>query len=321
MALSSFPDPWKLEKVNAIFKKGSPADVFNYRSISLLSIPSKLLESQIRSLIDNHLNSCGMNSCGTKSCKQWGFTKGLSTEGMLISMTEKWTITIDNGQTVGAVFIDFQKAFDTVHHDILSYKLNAIGISGSLHEWLMSFLFNRCQFTDVNDCRSAIDFVYYGVSQGSLLGPRLYNIYVNDLPDHTDSGDLYMYADDTTVYCIGPNVNQVISSLNETMKQVLMWSVNNRLTIHPIKTEAMILKKSAFVGPLRPLHFGVGLINLVDSTTCLGLKIDPRLSWSVHIDSVKKHVTQKVGALKRMRILPKQSLEEIYFKSIIPSVK
>ena len=82
--------------------------------------------------------------------------------------------------------------------------------------------------------------------------------------------------------------------------------------------KAMILKKSAFVGPLPPLYFGTGLINLVDSY--LGVKIDNRLSWSVHIDSVKKHFTQKVGALKRMRILPKQSLEEIYFKSIIPSV-
>lgn len=82
----------------------------------------------------------------------------------------------------------------------------------------------------------------------------------------------------------------------------------------------MILKKSAFVVPLPPLYFGTGLINLVDSTTCLGVKIDNRLLWSVHIDSVKKHFTQKVGPLKRMKILPKKSLEEIYFKSLIPSI-
>ena len=104
------------------------------------------------------------------------------------------------------------------------------------------------------------------------------------------------------------------------MKQVLLCSVKNRLTIHPIKTEAMILKKSTVVGLLLSLYFGTGLIDMVDSTTCLGLKIDNGLSWSVDIDSVKKHFIQKVGALKRMGILPKQSLEEIYFKSIIPSV-
>ena len=129
-----------------------------------------------------------------------------------------------------------------------------------------------------------------------------------------------MYADDTTVYCIGQNVDKIIPALNEKIKQVLMWSFKNRLNNRPIKTEAMILRKSAFDGPLPPLYFGAGLINLVDCTTCLAVKVDNRLSWSLHIDSVKKHFTQKVGALKKMRILPKQSLEEIYFKSIIPSV-
>ena len=129
MTQSSFPNTWKIAKVNAIFKKGNPADVSNYRPISLLSIPSKLLESQICNIIDTHLNSCGI-----KSCKQWGFSKGLSTEGMLTSMTEGWKTAIDNGLTAGAVFIDFQKAFDTVPHYILSHKLHAIGISGSLHE-------------------------------------------------------------------------------------------------------------------------------------------------------------------------------------------
>ena len=99
-----------------------------------------------------------------------------------------------------------------------------------------------------------------------------------------------------------------------------MWSVRNQLTIHPIKTDAMIIRKTSYVGPIPPLYFNTGHIDFVSYTTCLGVKIDNKLTWSVHIDSVKKHFTQKVGALKRMRILPKKVLEEIYFKSIIPSV-
>ena len=111
---------------------------------------------------------------------------------------------------------------------------------------------NRHQFTEVNYCKSTSGYVRYGVPQGWLLGPRLYTICVNDLPDHVDSGDKYLYADDTTVYCISPTVDHALSSLNKTLKQILMWSNRNHLTIHPIKTEAMILRKSAFIGPLPP---------------------------------------------------------------------
>ena len=107
----------------------------------------------------------------------------------------------------------------TVPHDILSYKLHAIGISGSIYEWLMSYLSNRRQFTEVN--KVATDLVHNGVPHGSLLGRRLYTIYVNDLPDYIDSGDLYMYVDDTTVYCICQNADQVITALNEKKKKKL----------------------------------------------------------------------------------------------------
>ena len=114
----------------------------------------------------------------------------------------------------------------------------------------MSYSSNRRQFTEVNNCKSTSGYVRYGVPQGSLLGQGLYTIHVTDLPDHVDSGDIYLYADDTTVYCIGPTIDHVLSSLNKILKQFLMWSTRNHLTTHPIKTEAMILRKCAFIGPL-----------------------------------------------------------------------
>ena len=180
---------------------------------------------------------------------------------------------MDKGHIVGAVFIDFQKAFDTVSHEILSLKLNAVGISGPLHQWLMNYLFDRYQFTEINNKRSALLPIKFGVPQGSLPGPRLYTIYTNDLPNQVKDGSTMMYADDTTLYTIGSSIDQVISSLNVMTSQISKWSSLNKLTFHPLKTEAMILAKQQFIGPLQPLHFGSGFVKLVNSTSCLGVTI------------------------------------------------
>ena len=313
--LNKFPDIWKQAKIIPVYKKGSFSDVSNYRPISLLSISGKLLESQICSIIDSHLQACNL-----LSEHQWGFRKGLSSEDLLLVMTEKWKLAMDKGQIVGAIFIDFQKAFDTVSHEILSLKLNAVGISGPLHQWLMNYLFDRYQYTEINNKRSALLPIRFGVPQGSLLGPRLYTIYTNDLPNQVKDGLAMMYADDTTLYTIGSSIDQVISSLNVIMSQISKWSSLNKLTIHPSKTEAMILAKQQFIGPLQPLHFGPGFVKLVNSTSCLGVTIDNKLSWHSQVDVVKASFSKKIGALRRMSYLPKLTLEEIYFKTIIPSI-
>lgn len=125
-------------------------------------------------------------------------------------MTEKWKLAMDKGQILGAIFIDFQKAFDTVSHEILSFKLHAVGISGPLHQWLMNYLFDRYQYTEINSKRLALFSIKYGVPQGSLLGPKLYTIYTNDLPNQGEDGLAMMYADDTTLYTIGSSIDQVI---------------------------------------------------------------------------------------------------------------
>ena len=174
----------------------------------------------------------------------------VSTEDLLLVMTEKWKLAMDKGQIVGAIFIDFQKAFDTVSHEILSLKLNAVGISGPLHQWLMNYLFDRYQYTEINNKRSALLPIELSVRQGSLLGLRLYTIYTNDLPNQVKDGLAMMYADDTTLSTIiGSSIDQVISSLNVMMSQISKWSCLNKLIIHPSKTEAMILAKQQFIGP------------------------------------------------------------------------
>lgn len=313
---SRFPTMWKLARVSAIFKKGNSLDPANYRPLSMLSLPGKLLESQFCSILDNHLQMHNIYSDN-----QWGFRKGRSTETLLLSMTERWRMALDNNKVIGAIFIDYRKAFDTVSHELLPHKLQAAGIMGNSYSWLLDYLNNRSQYTVVNGSKSATKNIRYGVPQGSLLGPRLYSIYVNDLPDAVSAdGVVEMYADDTTAYCIGDNVDTVILLLNSVLKQICKWSKRNRLSIHLGKSEAMLISTSSFTGPLQELSYNSNSMEFVTSTRCLGVDIDCKLSWSRHIENLCKSYSKKLGALKRMSRLPSRTLEEIYFKTVLPGI-
>ena len=184
---------------------------------------------------------------------------------------------MDNRQVVGVVYIDFQKAFDTVSHTILRYKLEAIGITGDLLNWMISYLTNRKQFAIINGCTSQTKNVCCGVPQGSLLWPRFFSNYVNNLPDAVNEGELAMYADDTTLSVIGDNVEVVIDKLNKA--SINLWCRNNKLTIHTGKSEAMIFSHKLFCGPLKPVMLGNKVLDFVTETKCLGIIFDNQLSW------------------------------------------
>ena len=115
----------------------------------MLCIPGKLLGSQACRVLEDHLEECNI-----LSSRQWGFRKNRSTEGLLLSLTERWKRALDEGKILGVVFIDFQKAFDTVSHEVLSYKLQAVGIAGNLHQWIMDYLSGRTQYTEINGTKS-----------------------------------------------------------------------------------------------------------------------------------------------------------------------
>ena len=253
---------------------GVQSEISNYRPLSMLSIPGKsyLKVMLVRSL-DDHLDADEL-----LSDKQWGFRKGRSIEGLLMRLTENWKREIDDGKIAGAVFIDFKKAFDTVPHEVLSYKLQAVEITGNLHQWIMDYLSERTQYTEINVSRSETAQVKYGVPQGSQLGPCLYSVDINDFQKSVDADDLSMFADDTNVYCIGTSAEEVVDKLNIIMEQVHTWCVENKLTVHPGRCEAMLLMKTPFIGPLQPLNYGSEYIKFVATSTCLGVVIDQKLS-------------------------------------------
>jgi len=156
--------------------------------------------------------------------------------------------------------VDFRKAFDTVDHTILQQKLQAVGISGNLYDLLK----NRHQFAYINGASSKIRIVEYGVPPGSLLGPRLFKIYVNDLARSVKEGWRFLFADDTTIYYIGDNVESVVDSLNRIASELYQWCIENKLTVNTDKTEAMLITAKPFVGPLRKLGFGNDDIKFVN---------------------------------------------------------
>ena len=165
-----FPSRWKQAKVKCLHKKGSTLECGNYRPVSLLSIPGKLLENVISQQLDSFLHDNNLITLN-----QWGFRKGGSPELLLLSITEQWRL--DESKVIGVIFIDFQKAFDCVNHTALAGKLHSTGISGSFYKWLLDYLQNRKQFVTLNGSNSELMEIVTGVPQGSLLGPRLYSIY------------------------------------------------------------------------------------------------------------------------------------------------
>ena len=205
---ASFLSSWKLSRVNPIFKKGSPTDVNNYRPISLLSIPGKILEDVVCDALNSHMDIHGL-LCH----KQWGFRKNYSTESLLLHLTEAWRNALDKGPKVGVLFIDFRKAFDTVNHTILLEKLKAIGVSGDLLSWLDDYLSARKQFVQLSGFQSKQKTITYAVPQGSILGRKLFSIFVNDLPESITGGNVFMFADDTTIYTIGKDIDNIILKL------------------------------------------------------------------------------------------------------------
>ena len=194
----------------------------------------------------------------------------------------------------------------------------ALGFSGSTLEWIRDYLKDRKQFAVVNVCKSQLNAVKCGIPQGSLLGRRLFSF--NDLPDQIKEGEIDMYADDTTLFYIGPSVDVVCDALNRVLGDVHNWC-RNKLTIHSGKSEVTVLNRNSFCGPLKPVILGDRILSYVNSSVCLGVVIDSRLSWQPQITAVcTKSFSRKVKNLTQLRVLPRRVLEAIYFRSIVPRV-
>ena len=223
------PDSWKLAKVTSLFKSGSHLDSNNYRPIAVLPILSKILERHIHIYLLEYLNKYELIHSF-----QSGFRQKHSCEFALIHMVDKWLEAISYGQLTGALFIDFRKAFDLVDHEILIRKLKLYNLHDAALKWFNSYLFDRQQFVSVGRAYSSKLSISHGVPQGSILGPILFILFINDLPLCCNSSvNIDLYADDTTISASNKFVHEIKSNLQSACNEISSWcSQNNiRLTV------------------------------------------------------------------------------------------
>ena len=304
-------DDLKISKVMPIFKdKGSELERTNYRPISLLSNINKIIEKLMHERVYDFLEKY---KCIYEL--QFGFRKGHSTSHALIDLTEAIRRSIDQNKFSVGVFIDLQKAFDTVDHHILLKKLEHYGIRGTANKWFQSYLTNRQQFVTINNQNSSLKPMNYGVPQGSVLGPLLFLIYINDLHKAVLYSTARHFADDTNLLLSNQNLKQLKKQLNIDLKILTVWLKANKISLNSSKTEILIFKS-----PNKPMTYDLKLIldgrRLYPSkyVKYLGILIDPYLTWNYYIKSIAPKLARAAGMLAKLRhFVPQKSLRNIYF--------
>ena len=271
-------------------------DLRNYRPISILPATSKIIERLAKDQLMDH-------------CKdqlhqfQSGFRPYHSTTTALLHCTNDWLLAMDKGFLVGVVFLDVSKAFDSINHQLLLQKLQSLGLQDTALDWFTSYLDSRSQEVRIEDSTSSSSSLLAGVPQGSILGPSLFSLFMNDLPDSVKSSTCAMYADDTTLYVTSDSVDSITTSLNHCLLLINTWMQENYLKLNVSKTKCMLIHPPR-KPHLPPLHLSVNgtTIEQVFLTKFkrLGLYINDTLSWNEHISQIVSKVSKQIYLLRRL---------------------
>ncbi|MEL7309490.1 MAG: reverse transcriptase family protein, partial [Pseudomonadota bacterium] len=290
LKLCCIPSAWKLAAVTPIHKSGSKLEITNFRPISVTSCCSRILERIVNSKIVTYLNENRklLNS-------QHGFCPGKSTDTILLEFYDYVTYNLDKNKLVDCVYFDYRKAFDTVPHDVLLSRIFDIGIRGNLLEWLSSFLTDRSQKVRISSSFSHRVCVSSGVIQGSVLGPTLFNIFINKIDSSLQYYKILKYADDIRIYlCSNKNASDVSdlhSKLQKDIDNLVQWSSNSGMSFNTNKCFSVSFGSSNFPRTYAICNTPIPLKN---TFTDLGVKVSSPLSFKVKQRSkVKyKHIFQ-----------------------------
>ena len=304
-----FPDKLKIAKVISLFKKGNPELPSNYRPISLLSVFSKIFEKLMYRRLCRFLEIHNV-----LFSLQFGFQENHSIDHALVSLTEAIRNTLDNKRIGCGIFIDLKKAFDTVNHNILLSKLEHYGVRGCALQWFRSYLSDRKQYVSVNGSNSNLLQISCGVPQGSVLGPLLFLLYINDLPNVSKKLKFYLFADDTNIYCESSDLSNLIKIVNRELRSVKKWLDANKLSLNIDKTNYIIFHSSSVSIPSDAvIKIGKKHIKRVRFVKFLGLLLDEHLSWKYHLSELSKKLARTCGIFFKIRnLLPLDVLLCLY---------
>jgi hypothetical protein len=310
-----FPDVLKKANILPLFKAGNISIFSNYRPISILTSLSKVFEKIFYKRLYNFLTAQNI-----LYLYQFGFRNKHSTSLATLTYIDKIISSLENREYAISIFLDFSKAFDTVDHSILLKKLEFYGVRGVSLSWIKSYLSDRQQYTSYNNSYSESQMISCGVPQGSILGPLLFLIYINDLANVSEKIFLLMFADDSTCTISGKDLNQLKCLANSELKKVSLWLKANRLSLNISKSNFMIFSPNKNT-PLDDFTLVIDNqpINRISNTKFLGVIIDDNLKWDAHILHIKNKISKVIGIMFKVRHkLDKPHLLSIYNTLALP---
>jgi hypothetical protein len=310
------PSKMKLAKVIPVFKSGDTSHIQNYRPISLLPVLSKILEKIVYTRLYTYLIKHDILIPA-----QYGFRKSLSTELAILELQDRVAKYMSSGSWCLGIFLDLSKSFDTINHSILISKLEFYGVRGVALDWFKNYLYERKQYSTVNNTNSDVMQITCGVPQGSILGPLLFLIYINDIHTVTKHGRPILFADDTNLIYSHTNLQSLCALVNAELDMISNWFAANRLSINTTKTKYILFHSPNRQHLACPSAIKIGgqALERVHTIKFLGVLIHENLSWKSHIDDRANKLAKSIGVLNRLKHqLPAHTLLTLYNSLISP---